>query len=158
MLPTRLIRLCGNALGEEVAVGVGRGRPQDVAQDVGGEPVQLLRHGPVARAQARLEMDGRDAELGPDQSAGDRRIDVADHDQPVRPVRLGDLAIGDHHLAGLLGMAARADAEVEIGLGQAEIGEEIGRHVGVVMLAGMDEQRRDDRRSPSARARAGPPS
>ena len=87
-------------------------------------------------------MDGGDAELGPDQGAGDRRIDVADHDQPVRPVRLGDRAIGDHHLAGLLGMAARADAEVEIGLGQAEIGEEIGRHVGVVMLAGMDEDRR----------------
>ena len=61
-----------------------------------------------------------------------------------------DLAIGDHHPAGLLGMAARADAEMEIGVGQAEIGEESGRHVGVVMLAGMDQHRREIRRAASA--------
>jgi len=54
-----------------------------------------------------------------------------------------DLVIGDHHLAGLPGMAAGADAEVEIGIGQPQIAQEIVRHVGVVMLAGMDEDRRE---------------
>ena len=103
-------------------------------------------------------MDGRDAELHADQRAGERRIDVADHDQPVGPVRRGDLAICDHHPAGLLGMAARADAEMEIGVGQAEIGEDLVRHVGVVMLAGMDQHRREVAAPRRARARAAPPS
>jgi hypothetical protein len=66
-------------------------------------------------------MDGGDAELHPDQGRGEGRVDVADDDQPVRPVAFRDPAIFDHHPAGLLGMAARADAEMDVGVGQAEI-------------------------------------
>ena len=91
-------------------------------------------------------MDGGDAELGPDQGGGDGRIDVADHHQPVGAVGERHLLIFDHHPAGLLGMAARADAEVEIGIGEAEVLQDRLRHVGVVMLAGMDEHRGEVRR------------
>jgi len=51
-------------------------------------------------------MDDRDAQLARRHRGRRGRIDVADDDQPVGPVRFGDLAIFDHHPAGLLGMAA----------------------------------------------------
>jgi hypothetical protein len=59
MLPTRVIRAAGTPSASEIGVGVGRRRPQHVRDRVGGDPVDLLGHRPVARAQARLEMDGR---------------------------------------------------------------------------------------------------
>jgi hypothetical protein len=146
MLPTRLIRPLGNALREQILVGVGRRGPQHVGEDVGDEPVQLLGHRPVAAPQARLEMDDGDSELASDHRAGRGRVDVADDDDPVGPVGERHLLIGDHHPAGLLGMAARADSEMVVGLRQLQVGEEGVRHVHVVMLAGMDQHRLEARR------------
>ena len=52
---------------------------------------------------------------------------------------------------GLGGMAARADAEVEVGLGQAELAEEHVGHRRVVVLAGVDDAAAS---TPRARERA----
>jgi hypothetical protein len=117
----------------------GEGRPENVRQHVGDEPVDLLGHVAVAAPEARLEVHDWKAELGGDHRAGGGRIDVADHHQPVRPVGQRHLLVGDHYAAGLLGMASGADAEMVIGLGQAQIGEYRVRHVDVVMLAGVDQ-------------------
>ena len=76
----------GHALGKQVLVGVGRRRPQHVREDVGDEPVHLLRHRPVAAPETGLEMDDGNAELRPDQGTGGGRIDVADGNEPVGPV------------------------------------------------------------------------
>ena len=71
MLPTRVMRSVGYAFGHEIAVGIGRRRPEHVAEHIGRKPVQLLGHAPVARAQARFQMDGGNAELGAGERAGD---------------------------------------------------------------------------------------
>ena len=146
MLPTRVIRRRGNALGQQILVAVGRGSPQHVRENVGDEAVELLRHGPVAASQPRLEMDDGDAELAAHHGAGGGRVDVADHDDPVGPVAQRDLLIGDHHSAGLLGMAAGTDSEMMVRLRKSEVREEGVRHVDVVMLAGVDEHRLEARR------------
>jgi hypothetical protein len=51
------------------------------------------------------------------------------------------LLVRDHHAAGLLGMAAAADAEVHVRPRQTKIGEEGIRHVRVVVLARMHDAR-----------------
>ena len=51
------------------------------------------------------------------------------------------LLVGDHHAAGLLGMAAAADLEVEVRRRQPEVAEERVRHVRVVVLAGVHDLR-----------------
>ena len=53
-----------------------------------------------------------------------------------------DLFVRDHHAAGLLGVAAAADFEMMVRLRQAQVAEERVRHVGVVVLSGMDDARR----------------
>jgi hypothetical protein len=85
--------------------------------------------------------------LAGDHRAGGGGVDVTDHDQPVGPVRHRDLFIGDHHAAGLLGMTAGADAEMVIGLRQRQVREDRVRHVGIVMLAGVDQHRLEIGRS-----------
>jgi hypothetical protein len=86
-------------------------------------------------------MDDGEVQLGRDHRAGGGGIDVADHDQPIGAVGVRDLLIGDHDAAGLLGMAAGTDAEMVIGLRQPQIREDRVRHVGIIMLAGMDQHR-----------------
>ncbi len=136
-----------DTLGAQIVVGVLRRGPQQIGDRIGDDPVDFLGHGAVAAAQAGLEMGERQAELLCDQTASQRRVDVADHDDPVGRRRAAEALIGNHHAAGLLGVAAAADLEIVVRRRQSEIGEERIRHVGVVVLAGMD----DDRRGPVAR-------
>ena len=58
------------------------------------------------------------------------------------PLRDAHLLVGDHHAAGLLGVAAAADFEMKMRLRQAQVAEERVRHVGVVVLAGVHDARR----------------
>ena len=52
----------------------------------------------------------------------------------------GDVLLEGHHdLAGLLGMAAGTDVEVDVGGPEAEVVEEHVAHGGVVVLAGVDQ-------------------
>ncbi len=132
----------GHAFGEQIFVTIGRRRPEHARQRIRDEPVQFLGHGPVAAAQAGFKMDDGNGELGAGQRASGGGIDVANDHQPVWPVGQGHFFIGDHHAAGLFGMAARADAEMEIGLRQLQVREEGTGHIRVIMLAGMDQHRR----------------
>ena len=67
----------------EIVVGVGRRGPQQIGDRVGDEPVDLLRHRPVAAAQPGFEMGELQAEFFRDQRAGGGRVDVADNDDPA---------------------------------------------------------------------------
>ena len=127
------------SLGEQAGHRV-RGRGEQVVADpVGDDPVDLLGHRPVAAAQARLHVRQRDPELGGDQGAGQRRVDVADHDHHVGGQVGGERLEGRHHPAGLHRVGARARAEEVIGAAQAQVGEEHLAHRRVVVLAGVDQ-------------------
>ena len=107
---------------------------------VGDDPVQLLRHRPVAAPQPGLEVSHLHAALRGDERCGDGGVHVAGHEHPVDARQLGERALeGDHHPRGLLGVGARADAEVHVRLAQPEVLEEDLGHARVVVLAGVDE-------------------
>jgi hypothetical protein len=107
------------------------------------DAVGLFRHPPIEGAQAGLEMRDGQIELGGDQRRGERRIDVTDDDDEVRPLVGEDRLEAEHHRRGLGRVAAAADAEIPIGLRQAQLVEEDPRQGVVVVLAGVDEPLRD---------------
>ena len=82
-LPTKWISLLGDPLATRFSIGEAIGGEQIVAQHIGAEPVDLLRHAHVARAQSGLDMGHLDAELLGGDGAGHGRIDVADDDHQV---------------------------------------------------------------------------
>ncbi len=76
-----------------------------------------------------------------DEAARQRRVDVADDDDPVGPRCAAEPLVRQHDPGRLLGVGAAPDLEIDAGLGQAQIGEECLGHAVVVMLAGMDDER-----------------
>ena len=133
-------------LGDEVRLALLLGDEMQVGQLVDDEPVQLLRHLTVERAQARLDMGDRDTQIGRGQRGGDRGVDVADDDQQVRPVLHEQRMQRQHDLGDLLGGRAGADLQVHVRRGDAQLLEEHAIHEKVIMLACMNEARRE--RSP----------
>ena len=102
-------------------------------------PVDLLGHEEVVAAEAGLDVGDRVLLLRGDEGARECRVHVADHDHD-RGVEAPELGLeGGHDPRRLLGVRPGADAEVRIGLGQAELGEEDVRELGVVVLAGVHE-------------------
>ena len=73
--------------------------------------------------------------------AGRSGIHITDNHHQVGPAFHKHLFIGDHDIAGLFGMGAAADTQVDIRAGQAQVVEKRARHVGIVMLPGMDDNR-----------------
>ena len=106
---------------------------------VGDDPVDLLGHRQVERAQAGLDVGDRDAHLHRDQRRRQGRVDVAEDDDQVGPLgdqhRLQPL----HRPRRLQGVAAGADLEHVVGRRHAELLEEDLRHRPVVVLAGVDD-------------------
>jgi hypothetical protein len=99
----------------------------------------LISSGIVEAAQAGFDVGQRDVQLRRHQPGRHRGVDVAvHHDQAGRV--LGEVLLqAGHGRRGLLGVAARAHAQVDVRFGQAELDEE---HVGqalVVVLAGVDD-------------------
>jgi hypothetical protein len=103
------------ALPSQVVDGV-RGRcEQEVAESVGDDPVHLLRHGPVAAAQAGLDVRDQRTGLGGHERTRDGGVDVPDDDDDVRLHLLHDWFEGRHDPRRLHGVAGRADPQRPIG-------------------------------------------
>jgi hypothetical protein len=131
----------GNALACQVLVPVRRGRPQEIADGVRRQTVDLLGHAAVAAAQPRLEVSDRNQQLRAHECARQSRVHVADDDDPIGPRCEARLFVLDHHAARLLGVAAAAYAQMHLGLRHAQIREERVGHVGVVVLARVHDAR-----------------
>ncbi len=131
----------GNSLGAQVLVGVGRRRPQEIGDGIGDDTVDLFGHGAVAAAEPRLEVGQRNTHLGRDERASQRRVHVAHHHHPVGPALEAEPLVGHHHARRLPGVAAAAHPQMTVGAGEAEVAQERVRHVVVVMLTGVDEDR-----------------
>jgi SAM-dependent methyltransferase len=125
----------------QIGVGIRRWGPQQVRDRIGDEAVDFLRHRPIAAAQSRFEMSERQAKLLCDERASRGRIDVADNDDPARRPAQAHPLIGEHDPGGLLGVAARADAEMHIRRRQCKLLPEHIGHLWIVMLAGMHQNR-----------------
>ena len=121
----------------ERALGVDE---EDAAQVVGEHTVVLFRHPVVVAAQAGFEVRDRDLQLHRGKRPCERRVDVAGDDDHVGTSLEQHLLDPDESLRGLLAVRAGADAEEDVGLGQAELAEEDVGHLRVVVLAGVNER------------------
>ena len=111
------------------------------AEEQRGDPVDLdaivlLRHRPVARAQARLDVGDRDAGPGGRARACERGVRVAVDERPVR------LCVGER---GGDARRHRVDVacpgiEPEVGFAEAELVEEHLRQLAVVVLPGVEDE------------------
>ncbi len=86
-------------------------------------------------------MTNRQQQLLGGNRAGERRIDVAGDNDPIGRLVDAQRLIGDHHGRGLLRVAAAAGAEIVVRLRQGKIAKEGVRHVRVVVLTGVNENR-----------------
>ena len=102
---------------------------------VGEHPVVLLGHPPVEGPQARLEMGDGQVQFHRGERAGEGRVGVAVDEGPVRPVGVEDALQRGEHAAGLDSVRPAAHSEVDIRVGDPQIGEEGLRHQRVVVLA-----------------------
>ncbi len=100
-------------------------------------PVQLLRHLHEPGAHPGFDVGERHPEPGRGEGGAEGRVGVAEHLDDIGP----DLA--DHrlqalgHAPGLLGMGARADTQMAVGLADAELREEDAGHRMVVVLSSV---------------------
>ena len=133
----------GHPLGGQVLVGEMVGGKKIIAEHVGTEPVDLLGHRHVPRAQPGLHMGDPDPQLLGGDGAGHGRVDVADHDDQIGRFPQADLFELHHDPRRLLGVGAAADLQIDVRLGHAEIDEKGLTHLFVVMLPGMHQQMLD---------------
>ena len=134
------VRLAGGGLAAQV-LHRGRSRAQqEVARVIGQHAVELLWHRAVERAHAGLDVPDRDAVLGSGERTGERGVRVAVDERQVR-LELGQYRLQrEQHARGLLGVRARADAQLTIRRGHAELVEEDLGELVVIVLARVHDQ------------------
>lgn len=129
--------------GQQVLVGKVVGGEEKIAEHVGTEAVDLLRHGHVAGAQAGLHVGHPDAQFLGGDGAGHGGVDVPHDDDQIGLFPQADLFEFDHDFGGLFGVGAGADLQVDVRPGHAQVDEEGAAHLLIVVLAGMDEEMAD---------------
>jgi hypothetical protein len=134
-------------LAPQVLLARGLAHQQQVAEGVRHQPVDLLRHPAVERAEPRLDVGHRDPELHRGERAGHRRVHVADHHHGGGTGRGREqvLLVGGQDPRRLLPVRPGAHAQRHLGLSDPQIAEEDARHPLVVVLPGVDEARRERR-------------
>lgn len=125
-------------LAEIVDGGCGRAEQQG-GYAIGEDAVDFLGHVGVVRAQAGFDMGHGDVELGGGERPGEGRVGVAVDEYPVGLFLLDERFDAFEHAAGHGAMSEAGDAEVMIRAGDIELVEEDIRHVGIEMLAGVDD-------------------
>jgi len=112
---------------------------QHRTQPVRDEPVDFFRHVAVERAQAGLDVDDRNRKLRCGKSARQSGVRVAINENGIG--LLGDEGFLDccQHAPRHRAVAAAMNVEVTAGWRNPEFREEYLGHVGVEVLAGMDE-------------------
>ena len=101
------------------ATAASRRREQQIAQVVGGQPIEFLGHPPIETAQPCFDVRRRYPELGCRQGRGERRVGVAIDHHRIGRMRDKELLDRRQHPGGLLRVAARSHAEIGRGLGQS---------------------------------------
>ena len=80
-----------------------------------------------------------DAQLGRHQGCGDRRVDVAIDQYQIGTALLDHLLEGCHDPGGLYRVRRGPDPQIDVRCGQIELLEEYLRHVGIIVLARVDQ-------------------
>ena len=126
-------------LGDEIAIGVGRGCEKQVNDGVGHDAIHFLRHRPIARAQARLDMCTVDPHLGAYDSGGHGAVHIADNQNSARTLDREEVFETHHRGAGLRGVRTGTNTQIDDGTRHSQVLEEDLRHRFIIVLPGMNE-------------------
>ena len=110
------------------------------------DPVDFFGHQAIIAAQARLHMGDADIELRRGQGAGQRGIGIAINQHPIWLFFEKDLFDGRQHSPCLKAVQTGTDIKVVLWFGDFEFSEKYGRHVVIIVLAGMNKNLLDDGR------------
>ena len=135
------------ALGGEVARPRRSRRAEEKRREpVDDDAVELLGHRPVERAQARLDVGDRHAELRGRERAGERRVRVAVDEHPVRLLLEHGALDPGQHARGLLGVRARSRASSRYAGGASpSSSKKTSESSRIVVLAGVQHDLLDAR-------------
>ena len=129
----------GDALAAQVLHrGVAR-REQQIAEMVGEDAVELLRHPAVEGPHPRLDVRDRDPRLRRREAAGERRVRVAVDEHRVRALLGEQGPERGEHPRGLLRVRPRPEAELALGARNPQLVDEHRGQLVVVVLAGVHE-------------------
>ena len=137
-----------DTFGTQIVGGVAFGGEQEVGDLVGEDAVDLFGHAPVTAAKACLDVRDLNASLDRDERTAQRRVDVADDEHHIGGMVVERLVERSHDAGRLHGVARGADFEMKVGFGNLEVAEELGGHVVVVVLSGVDQPHADFRGIP----------
>ncbi len=115
---------------------------EELRERVGHHPIDLLRHRAVEAAEPRLDVADRDLKLGGNQGSGEGRVHVARDKQHVGSDLDEDGLEALHRARRLLGVRPGTNVQHVVRPTHAELLEEDRRHVVVVVLTRVDENRR----------------
>ena len=130
----------GRVLALEVRDRCLRRAQQQVGEVIGQDAVELLGHRAVERPHPRLDMSHGDARLRRGEPARERRVRIAVDEQHIRPLGRQQRPECGEHARGLLRVRAAVDPELTLRPRDAELLDEHGAELVVVVLAGVDEQ------------------
>ena len=128
-----------NALPHEVFVGISRWREKIVADLIGQNAIDLLGHRTVPRSKAGLYMADSHPHFCRNQRGCDRRVHISVNQDQIRCVLRHCVFKANHDFGGLSGVRTRADFQVEVRPRHAQLVEKDLRHVGIIMLPGMNQ-------------------
>jgi hypothetical protein len=107
---------------------------------IGKHPVELLRHRPVEGAQAGFDVYDRDVELRRGQGSGEGAVGVSIDERGVRLELKHRAFEGFEHAAGHGSMPLASQGKPLPRPRNSKLLEKDVAHVGVVMLAGVDQE------------------
>ncbi len=139
MFPTKRIFSGRNSFARRFSFASSDGREQQVGDGIGHDAIDLLGHGAVEAAQARLDVGDLDAQLGA--TSVQAMVELT---SPTTTTQSGfssqaDRLELDHDVRGLHRVRAGSDPQIDVRRGNAEFPEENVRHLRIVVLAGVDE-------------------
>ena len=126
---------------QQMLVAVQGRSPKEVGKPVSDNSIDLLRHCAIAAAEPGFKVSQGNTELGCYERAGQSGVHVANDNRPVWPILTTYLLVVHHDAGGLLGMTAAPHPQVVVRRRQPEVVEESGRHIAVIMLPSVNEQR-----------------
>ena len=112
---------------------------QQVGDAIGKHTVNLFRHGGVVRAKAGFNMRYRSVKLGRRHRAGERGVGVTVHQYPIGLFLLDERLNAFKHASSHGTVAQSCNVQVVVRARDVELLEEYIRHVGIKMLAGVND-------------------
>src|SRR5438874_5477868 len=135
-----------HSLVHEIGDGPIRGGEQQIAHVIRDDPVDLLWHSSIERAQPRLDVRHGKVQLGGRERTSEGRVRVAIDQYPLRALAQQHRFEAGQHGPRLGSMGSGANPEVDGWRGDIELVEEHLRHTVVVVLACMHQDFADLRR------------